>query len=85
MSRLTCRLCGNALEDSAYCKMHRSALFEIQKKYADWVHAYDGIAWERYLETILGIVETGDLVKAVAAEELRRYKSNNRVNSSQSN
>jgi len=76
MTKITCRLCGNTPDNSGYCKAHKKAFLEIEKKYAEWVRAYDGIAWERYLETILRIVQTGDLAKAVAAEELRRHKPN---------
>jgi hypothetical protein len=72
MSSRLCRLCSRpSRSERGYCKKHDMAYQEVQRKYSDWKLAYENISWERYLETIKGLKETGDLAKTVADEELR--------------
>lgn len=74
MSGGHCALCSKprASHSSGYCAIHERALSKLKEKYHSWQVAYENISWERYLETIIGLMETGDLAKAVAVEELRK-------------
>jgi len=72
MRNSSCNLCKRPnLDGNSYCAYHHRALVEIRKKFRDWSLAFENISWGRYLETIHGLKETGDLAKAVAVEELR--------------
>jgi hypothetical protein len=72
MTALHCRLCSKEVFNKApYCKKHFTALTEIQKKYPDWQKAYENLSWERYLDTICKVKETGELAREVALKELR--------------
>ncbi len=51
-----------------YCRYHALAHSKIVEGFKDWVVAYGNISWERYLETILGLRETGDWAKQVAVD-----------------
>jgi hypothetical protein len=76
MTNTTCSICEKEVENQGmYCPGHARAYSLILRKYPEWKSAYEDISWERYLERILTLKETGDLAKAVAAEELRRYKA----------
>lgn len=75
MGESLCPICNKLVwKDGVYCKNHQRAYLEIKKKYAKWQEAYDSISWERYLETIRKVKETGELAKEVADEELRLAK-----------
>jgi len=76
MIKNTCPICEKEAESqSIYCTGHAKAYSQIERKFPEWKSAYEDISWERYLERILVLKETGDLAKAVAAEELRRHKA----------
>jgi len=72
----TCPICEKKAESqNIYCSGHARAYSQIERKYPEWNSAYEDISWERYLERILALKETGDLAKAVATEELRRHRA----------
>jgi hypothetical protein len=72
MTERTCNLCPRlVIAETPYCIYHKRALTLIKMKYQDWKYAFENISWERYLETILGLKETGEYAKAVARYELR--------------
>jgi predicted transcriptional regulator len=72
----TCRLCQKfSVGERGYCRLHNRGYAEIVKKFANWRIAFEEISWERYLETIIRLKETGDITKAVAAEELRMSRN----------
>jgi hypothetical protein len=76
LNSVSCTLCKkDAQGESSYCKNHNEALIEIRKAYPKWCYALENISWERYLETIIRLKETGELAKAVAVEELRLQRS----------
>ena len=67
-----CKLCKRTkMTGKSYCSYHNRALSEIEAKYTDWKSAFENMSWERYLETIIRLNETGDFAKEVAREELR--------------
>ena len=67
-----CRLCTRPSSgERGYCKNHEKAFVQLQSKYPEWKVAFENISWERYLETIIRLKESGELAKAVAKEELR--------------
>jgi hypothetical protein len=67
-----CRLCERTkIAGKSYCSYHYRAFSEIEARYADWRSAFENMSWERYLETIIRLNETGDFAKEVAREELR--------------
>jgi hypothetical protein len=76
-----CNLCKRpkAVPGQTYCVFHEAAYDEIRIKFQDWKSAYGQITWERYLETITRLKETGDWTKEVATLELRRFKSENQA------
>ncbi len=76
MTDTTCSICEKEVENQGiYCAGHARAYSQIERKYPEWKSAYEDISWERYLERILTLKETGDFAKAVAVEELRRYRA----------
>ncbi len=67
-----CSLCKRTkILDKTYCSYHYRAFSEIEASYPDWRSAFENMSWERYLETIIRLNETGDFAKEVAREELR--------------
>jgi hypothetical protein len=75
LNDMICRLCQRPrVRENEYCKYHLAAFSQLQKKYFDWKLAFENLSWERYLETIQGLSETGDLGKAVAIEELKKIR-----------
>jgi len=68
-----CSLCERPLElETSYCNFHRIAYTEIKSRFSEWNTAFGNISWERYLETIIGLKETGDWAKEVATLELQQ-------------
>jgi hypothetical protein len=66
-----CGICGEETDsNSPYCVDHSLAKKEILRAYDVWISAYDGINWERYLETISELKETGQWIKEVVRFEL---------------
>lgn len=67
-----CKLCKRAsASNEGYCTYHYRGYSQIIAKYVEWKFAYEDISWERYLETIAGRIEIGDLAKAVVVDLLR--------------
>jgi len=76
MTSQKCTLCTRmSASEKGYCKKHLRAYTQILSKFPNWKIAYEEISWERYLETINRLYETGDLAKAVAIAELRQMKA----------
>lgn len=76
--KITCKLCKkSAVAERGYCGHHDRAFREVERKFAEWRYAVEDISWERYLETIAGMKETGDLARAVAKEEMRQTRITN--------
>jgi hypothetical protein len=70
-----CSLCERPLvPDSSYCNFHRMAFAEIKFGFSEWNIAFGNISWERYLETIIGLKETGVWAAEVARIELRHLE-----------
>ena len=73
-----CSLCSRAaITKDSYCIMHAAALSSLRERFPDWQRAIGDISWERYLETILTVEETGDWVKQVAKNELSKRAGQN--------
>lgn len=64
-------------EGFEYCEHHEKASANLKKNYPAWELAYGSILWERYLESISKLSESGDWVREVAIHELELAKKNN--------
>ncbi|MGI0081082.1 MAG: hypothetical protein ACRECH_15845 [Nitrososphaerales archaeon] len=70
---MNCAICSRRVtKDSGYCRYHDIASFNLKKYYADWERAYGSISWERYLESVSQLSDSGDWVREVAKYELNR-------------
>jgi hypothetical protein len=68
---MKCAACSR--EASArYCAQHAKALVQLKEHYDAWVLAYGSIPWEKYLEKLAGMKETGTFVKEVIKAELKK-------------
>lgn len=73
-----CAICGRVgVKDEGFCIFHSSALANVKAKFSQWQEAYDDISWERYLERIFDLNETGDSSKEIARHLLRRGSGTN--------
>ncbi len=62
-----CEICARAvISNRAYCLMHEAARRRVTDSYHDWERAYPQISWERYLERIIELKETGEASREVA-------------------
>lgn len=62
---MTCEICGRvSLQKGPLCRYHDQALTNLRAMFDTWREAL-GIDWERYLETISNLDETGMWVKEV--------------------
>jgi len=62
-----CELCERLSASSGkYCIFHETARIHVTECFQDWQKALGKISWERYLERILGLRETGDSAKEIA-------------------
>ena len=67
-----CSFCDKRLvAPSDYCIYHERAYSEVKSGFSGWVVAFENLSWERYLETIIGLKETGVWAAEVAKIELR--------------
>ena len=65
--RQRCVLCnGVSISNNGYCILHEAALSTVKKGFPDWQKALGDISWERYLERIIGLKETGDSSRDIA-------------------
>ena len=70
-----CILCERkTVAPKAYCIFHARACLELKSGFSEWVVAFGSMSWERYLETIIGLKETGVWAAEVAKIELRHLK-----------
>ena len=68
-----CLLCPRAaISNNGYCTLHEAALSTVKKRFPDWQKALGDISWERYLERIIGLKETGDSSRDIARHLLSR-------------
>lgn len=68
---MKCAICTRrALGESGYCRGHNAANLNLKKHYAEWKRRYGSLSWERYLESVSQISDTGDWVREVANQEL---------------
>jgi hypothetical protein len=69
-----CALCERkSVKENVYCGFHQKAFSEIKSRFQDWNTAFGMMSWERYLETIIGLKETGAWAAEVAKFELRNH------------
>ena len=62
-----CELCDRfSVPSGKYCILHETAITRVKESFGDWQKALGDISWERYLERILGLRETGDSSKEIA-------------------
>jgi hypothetical protein len=61
-----------SLDEKKYCCHHSQALDDIMEHYKKWVHAYEIISWNDFLNKLLNMNETGSWIKEVIAVELKR-------------
>ncbi|HEX9678516.1 hypothetical protein [Nitrososphaera sp.] len=66
-----CLACGRQAQDR-YCPYHAKALQNLQAHYQAWVRAYGDIPWEKFLERLLEMQQTGQWVKEVIKTELKK-------------
>ena len=72
-SLLRCELCERfSVSGGMYCILHETAKMNVKESFKEWQKAYGNISWERYLERILELVETGDSSKEIARHLLGR-------------
>jgi hypothetical protein len=64
----------NTAADGLYCILHEAASNNLQDGFERWKIAIGGISWERYLETILNLKETGEFSKEVAKSLLDKLQ-----------
>ena len=75
-----CPLCERISHaDTSYCSFHDMAHTEIKSRFLEWNIAFGYASWERYLERIIGLKETGVWAREVARLELRRFKDNSKA------
>ena len=68
-----CRICSrDAMKADEFCIFHVAALTRVKEHFSKWQEAYEDISWERYLERILDLKETGDSSKDIARHLLNR-------------
>ncbi len=61
-----CAICGRAVvNEKKFCHYHQEALDNLQETFEDWREA-SGIGWEKYLDQLCQIDETGQWVREVA-------------------
>ena len=53
-----------------YCIYHERAYSQVKYAYEKWQNAFGNMTWERYLERILELKETGEWAKQVARHQL---------------
>ncbi len=62
-----CPLCERVkISNGEYCLFHEAALSTVKQRYLEWKDAFGNISWERYLERIIGLKETGDSAREIA-------------------
>jgi len=66
-----CLACGRQAQDR-YCTYHAKALQSLRAHHEAWVHAYGSISWEKFLERLAEMKETGQWVKEVIKAELKK-------------
>ena len=70
-----CDLCSRAsLPLGMYCHIHETASNEIRKGFELWEKAFANLSWERYLESISELKETGEASKELANHLLKQIK-----------
>jgi hypothetical protein len=68
-----CSACSRkVLTRKKYCFYHSQALDDIMEHYKKWVHVYEIISWNDFLNKLLNMNETGSWIKEVIAVELKR-------------
>ena len=65
-----CALCERIAKEAEYCSYHERAFSSLKIAFKKWKEAYTNISWERYLERILELEETGDWARQVAKHQL---------------
>lgn len=66
-----CFACARKASTSKYCSYHAQAFNNLKEQYTTWVHAYDTISWNDFLNKLLQLNETGSWVKDVIIVELK--------------
>ena len=68
-----CEFCGRpVLSPGGYCHIHEKAFHEVRKGFELWQKAFAYMSWERYLESISGLKETGEASKELAKHLLKQ-------------
>lgn len=68
-----CALCDRLSDkNGVYCFLHGESLSQIREKFMRWQEAFGEMSWERYLERIIELKETGDQAKEVARHLLNQ-------------
>ena len=71
--RAECDICHRAvLPLGRYCHIHEKASHEIRKGFELWMKAFANLSWERYLESISELWETGEASKELAKHLLKQ-------------
>ena len=72
----SCKVCDrNALLGNAYCESHGAARTKLEDGFRDWQRAFVEITWERYLDRVLALRQTGAWVREVARYEANLHAS----------
>jgi hypothetical protein len=66
-----CFACARKASTNKYCFYHAQAFDNLKEHYKIWVHAYDTISWNDFLNKLLQMNETGSWVKDVIIVELK--------------
>lgn len=76
LSEQKCEVCERRKEISTcYCQYHSVAYLNLKNEFRNWESAYGEISWERYLEAVAEVDETGEWAKQVAKNELSKDRS----------
>lgn len=66
-------MCNKVKENNSdYCQYHTEALSIINEKYPIWERAFGGISWKDYLDTIIKNPKTGEWIKDVAKDIIKK-------------
>ena len=66
-----CAVCERVAKETDYCSYHEKAFSRLKIAFKKWKEAYANMSWERYLERILELEETGDWARQVAKHQLK--------------
>ena len=75
-----CAICHRrSIDNQNFCRYHRIANTRLVEGFEVWRRGIEELSWERYLETISALVETGNWLKQVATFHLTACRSESKL------